>query len=358
MKILVIKPSSLGDVVHALPFLQAVKSSFAGAHVDWVLSRNFEGLLKGNPLIENLILLNKDSWKKIRKIPETVAELTTLRKKLKSKHYDMVIDLQGLLRSGLIAFSTDSTLTVGFARAREGSKFFYDKKVTVPENLHAVDKCLAVAEAIGAKAGKAEFPLHVDREAEKRVKELLSGVTDYVVIIPSARWSSKRWPADNFAALISKINKPCVIAGSRGDNRIAKKILHSLANKPAFRPDSSSEQGAIKKKNKTVSNKNINLCGKTELKDLVALLSGASAVVSNDTGPMHIAAALGKPVVAIFGPTDPIKTGPYGWQTDTKLSVLQSSTPCRPCRKRDCTDLACMKNISINSVYKALEVHL
>ena len=120
MKILVIKPSSLGDIIHALPFLKAVKDTFPHAVIDWVISRNFKGILEDNPLINELIIFNKDTWKSVRKLPDTVSDISSLRKKLQSKHYDMVVDLQGLLRSGLIGFFTTATEKVGFADAREG----------------------------------------------------------------------------------------------------------------------------------------------------------------------------------------------------------------------------------------------
>jgi heptosyltransferase-1 len=128
MKILVIKPSSLGDVIHALPFLDAVKEHFPDSEIDWVISKNLRGILEGHPMIHELLTLNKDEWKSIRNIPRTASEISALNRRLKSKHYDIVVDLQGLLRSGLIAFSTPTTLKVGFKDAREGSSFFYDKK--------------------------------------------------------------------------------------------------------------------------------------------------------------------------------------------------------------------------------------
>ncbi len=338
MDILVIKPSSLGDVIHALPCIKALKDSFPDSRIDWVISSSLKGLLEGNPLIDNLILLNKDSWKNIKKLPATLSEISSLRKTLKSKRYDIVIDLQGLLRSGLIAFTSPSTTKVGFADAREGSSFFYNKKVAVSNNLHAVDKCLEVAKSIGANVNKAVFPLHIDPSSKNSIKELLGSTVEYIVIAPSARWNSKIWPAEKFASLISKITIPCVIAGSEGDSSIANIIIESVSEE---------SRGNI-----------INLCGKTNLKELAALIAGAKAVVSNDSGPMHIAAALDIPAIAIFGPTDPVKTGPYGWQTNDNLSVINADLPCRPCRKRNCDDLICMKIINAATVLKKLKEYL
>ncbi len=335
MKILIIKPSSLGDVVHALPFLKAVKDSFPESRIDWVISKNLKEILEDNPLINRLITIDKDSWKNFRKLPGTLSELSSLRKTLRSDHYDIAVDLQGLLRSGLIAFSTPAVLKIGFEDAREGSRFFYDKKIRVNEAAHAVDKCLEVARAIGAGVGTAGFPFHINGSAANRIKKLLGDITEYVVIVPSARWPSKRWPAEYFASLIARLSIPCVISGSREDRETVRKITGSLPS------------GNI-----------IDLCGKTGLKELSALLSGAKAVVTNDTGSMHIAAALDVPVVALFGPTDPVKTGPYRWQTNSRLRVLQAGVSCSPCRRRNCSEPVCMTGIDVNKVFEALKEYL
>jgi heptosyltransferase-1 len=357
MKILIIKPSSLGDVIHALPFLHALKKSFPDSQIDWVISSNLKGIIEDNPLINNLIILNKDSWKSIKKLPSTLSELSSLRKTLKSRRYDMVIDLQGLLRSGLIAFSTPTTIKVGFADAREGSSFFYDKKVKVSKNLHAVDKCLEVAKSVGARVNKACFPIHINSETKKSAKALVENMKDYIVIVPSARWTSKRWPPEKFALLISKLSSPCIIVGSKGDSRIAGKILKHLSG-TTNQVGVSSRAKATAKTAGAQSPGVIDLCGKTDLKELTAVIAGAKAVISNDSGPMHIAAALGKPVIALFGPTDPEKTGPYGWQGSNTLKVLRAKVPCRPCRKRACNELICMDNIQVRAVLNSLKTFL
>ncbi len=338
MKILIIKPSSLGDVIHALPFLNAVKKTFPDSKVDWVISKNLMGILEDNPLINELISLDKDSWKNMNKIPETLSELSSLRKTLKSRHYDMVIDLQGLLRSGLIAFSTQTTLKIGFDDAREGSRFFYDRKVRVKESAHAVDKCLEMAKAIKADIKNVKFPLHINDASKIQIKKIIGDIKEYLVIVPSARWASKRWPAENFAELIKKLSIPGIIIGSKGDKKRVKELI-----------------GLLPKKS---SDKIIDLCGKTDLKELAALLAGAKAVVTNDTGPMHIAAALTVPVISIFGPTDPQKTGPYRWQTKKNLKVIKADVPCSPCRKKKCAELICMKKIHVDVVYKELKEYL
>jgi len=343
MKILIIKPSSLGDIIHALPFLKAVKDRFPDASVDWAVSKNLQGILKDNPLINELIVFDKDSWKSIKNITKTSRDISLLRKTLKSRNYDIVVDLQGLLRSGLMSLSTPSPLRVGFADAREGSRFMYNRKVSVKGITHAVDKNLEVAKAIGAEVKRAEFPLSIDDKSQRKIKKLLSDVKDYILILPSARWSSKRWPAENFAALISKLSVPCVIAGSRADKEICLKIIKSIKS--------------IRGKNKQPL-KTINLCGETNLKELVALIHGARAVVSNDSGPMHIAAALKRPLIAVFGPTDPSKTGPYHWEKNKELNVVRIGVSCSPCFKKRCKEPICMTEISAEMIFDKLREYI
>ncbi len=359
MKILIIKPSSLGDVIHSLPFLKAIKNTFHDADIEWVISKNLKEILEGNPLINRLIVFDKDSWTKIGNLSKTVKEAIGLINILKSGHYDMVVDLQGLLRSGLITFFTSSPLKVGFKNAREGSSIFYNKKISVNGSLHAVDRYLEIAKAIRQGLGvslrpmggqstthggsdKAEFPLYVDKTATENIKKLLGGLKEkeYVVVIPSARWETKRWSPENFGTLISKVSVPCIVTGSRADEQVVKEVMRFS------------------------NGKGTNFCGKTDLKELTALIAGAKAVVSNDSGPMHIAAALGALVIALFGPTDPYKTGPYGWseiraeQEKKNLRVIRASISCSPCFKKKCKDPLCMRGISVDTVLEEIKEYL
>jgi lipopolysaccharide heptosyltransferase I len=333
MNILVIKPSSLGDVIHALPFLSAVKSSFPSAQIDWVIGKSFRGLLEGNSLIEDLIVIDKDSWKRISRLPATIRELRALNNRLRAKRYDAVVDLQGLLRSGLMAALARTPLKIGFADAREGSRVFYDRKISSDSAVHAVDRCLEAASILGAKPSGVRFPLTIDEKAGQRVEELTAGIDDYIMVVPSSRWKTKQWPPANFASVLSRIDMPVVMTGTRSDSHIAEEIM-SLAS----------------------ATKIMNLCGRTDLKELVALTGRASVVLTNDSGPMHIAAALNRPIVAIFGPTDPEKTGPYGWKTSKHIKVVRANVPCSPCRRKSgCPDFRCMEDIQPERVINAIK---
>ncbi len=334
MKILIIKPSSLGDIIHSLPFLKALRDTFQEARIEWVISRNLKDILEGHPLINRLIVFDKDSWKSLKNLPRTFKEVAELIKKLKAEHYDMVIDLQGLLRSGFMTFVVHSPLKIGFKHAREGSSLFYNKKVSTNGALHAVDKCLEVAKAVGAETEEIAFPLYIHDDERKKIKGLIGNISEYAVLAPSTRWKTKRWPPASFGSLITKLPVPCVITGGHAEKQIANEVMSSSGGK------------------------GIDLCGKTGLKGLTALISEAEVVVSNDSGPMHIAAALGVPVIALFGPTDPEKTGPYGWHVNKDLKVLRSFMKCSPCFKRECREPLCMSGISVEMVLKEIKEYL
>lgn len=334
MNVLIVKPSSLGDVIHALPFLNAVKERYPDCRVDWVISKKLRGIVEEHPLIDRLIAIDKDSWKSILKLHRTVEDIMKARHELQSRTYDIVADLQGLLRSGIITFVTRSPLKVGFLNAREGSRYFYDKRVRTNGCKHAVDRNMLVARAIGAPSDRVEFPLPLSKTAVEKVKGLVGQAGEYVVLVPSARWPSKRWPPEHFASLLKKLKVPSVITGSAEDRPAAMKIIEG-------------SQGNT-----------LNLCGSTDLKELTALIAGAKVVVSNDSGPMHIAAALGIPTIALFGPTDPERTGPYGWKEKENISVITAPVPCGPCFRKRCRDPFCMKDITVETVLRELERHL
>jgi lipopolysaccharide heptosyltransferase I len=319
-KILIVKPSSLGDIVHSLPVLNALKGCYPGATIHWVVAKGLEGLLEDHPMIDKVWIINKDDWKKIDKVKTTAHELRTLFKKLKTEKYDLVIDLQGLLRSGIITASTRAPIRIGFAEAREGSTVFYTHKVRGGRNIHAVDRYLKIVEFLGCDISEIRFPLPVHEIPSPL--SMPSG--KYIVFIPGARWSTKKWAPEQFGELASKLPYKSVVLGSRSDSKDAD-ILVSLSGGKA-----------------------LSFAGKTTFRDLITLIQNARCVVSNDSGPMHIAAALHVPVVALFGPTDPQRTGPYG----NGHIIIRADVECSPCLKKRCKDMKCMKEISVERVIR------
>jgi ADP-heptose:LPS heptosyltransferase len=249
-------------------------------------------------------------------------EIKTLASSLRSERYDLVIDLQGLLRSGLITGMTRCKTRVGFKEAREGSTLFYTHLVEGGRDVHAVDRYMKIAGFVGVDAGEIEFPLICEDIREDWAGGLRKG--QYIVMAPGAAWKTKRWAARNFGLLAARFSIPTVVVGGRGDYDLgAEAVGHS---------------GGMA----------VNVAGKTTLKGLASLIRDARFMVTNDTGPMHIAAAAGVAVFAVFGPTDPKRTGPYG----SGHTVIGRDIPCRPCfKKKKCPTVECLRDLSFQHVY-------
>lgn len=265
MRILIVKPSSLGDVVHALPTVARLRAKFPDAHITWLIGSGISSLLKNCPVINDHIEFHRrDSTK-----------LPALLARLRREHFDLVVDLQCLFRSGFMTRVTGAPRRIGLSDAREGARMFYNEIVPVTRE-HAVDRYLRVAGHLGCPAAPIEFPLGVSKPAGKEL----------IAINPVARWESKIWGDDNFSKLLDKLPaKRIVLVGSAGERDRIEAINRGRAR---------------------------NLAGGLDLFELAELYRQCAVVISNDTGPMHLAAAVGAPVIALFGPTDPALVGPYG----------------------------------------------
>lgn len=323
-KILIIKPSALGDVIHSLPFLDTVKRHFPEASVHWIIARGIDPLLQGHPLIDRLWVIDKDAWKKLRHAHRTLRQMVSLWRGLGAEGFDLVIDLQGLLRSGLMAWATKAPVIVGFEEAREGSRYFYTRRVRGGEAIHAVDRYLKVLRSLGLETGEVRFPFPPALDVGV---EGLGLPGTYGVMAPSAGKEANRWPASRFGELAARLPVRTVVVAGKKDARIADEVAEASGGQA------------------------LSLGGKTDLPGLVATIKGARFMVCNDTGPMHIAAAFNVPVVAIFGPANPVRTGPYG----EIHRVVRLELPCSPCyRKKRCRTWQCMDEISVESVYHEL----
>jgi lipopolysaccharide heptosyltransferase II len=250
-----------------------------------------------------------------------------------------VIDLQGLMRSGVFAWLANGGLTIGLDESREGAPAFYDLIVRQPRHAHALDCNLAVLPALGV-AVDWDFTWLPERPEVASAVRNKWGLDKgrWVILQPGARWVNKRWPAEHFAQLLG------LAAAARPDLRFA--VLGSAEDQPLAQ--------AIARAS---SQRCLDLTGKLSLPEMVECIRLSELMVTNDTGPMHVAAALGKPVVALFGPTDPSWTGPYGQLEH----VMQLALPCVPCRKSDCTyvkKFECLRGITPEAVFKAVLARL
>lgn len=329
-KILIIKPSAWGDIVHSLPFLAVLKKRYPNSEIHWVVAKGLHTFLEGHPLIHKLWIMDKDSWKDFGRIRKSLCEMNAFRRGLKKEGFDISIDLSGLLRSGLISWAAAARYRLGFSDSDEGSPFFYTHKLRGGDQIHAIDRYLLLADLIDCDTTEVSYPFAPLPD----ITELLSTLPEqFCIMVPSAGKKANRWPAQRFSKLAARLPIPSIVIAGDGDRSIAEEVVASSKGKA------------------------INLAGKTGLKELVALTKRSSYFICNDTGPMHIAAALNIPVFALFGPANPVRTGPYG----NNSTVIQVPLDCSPCyAQKPCTqhNWRCMKELTVDTVYEHIATKL
>jgi heptosyltransferase I len=292
-RIAIIKPSALGDVVHALPVLSALRARYPDSHITWVVNKAYEPLLVGHPHLDATLPFDRGMFKNgpLRATLYSHGFANRLRK----QRFDLVVDLQGLLRTGLMCAATGAVRKVGFADAREGAVNFYTDLVDVPDagSIHAVERYLRVAGYLGAESRPVRFVVPVRPEEQAAVEQDLAGLPrPWIAVAVGARWETKRWPPAAFAALLRRTQAAfggtVLFVGTADDSTPAQTIAARLTGPSR------------------------DFTGKTCLARLVALLDDVDLMVANDTGPLHLAAALGRPCAAPYTCTKTARHGPYG----------------------------------------------
>lgn len=330
-RILLIKLSSFGDVLHALPTLEALRQAFPAAQITWLVEEAFAPLLTGHPALNEVWPVPRVRLgQKVRR--EEAFNLLNLLRRVRATPFDLVIDLQGLLKSALWVALAKSPRKVGYDRTRELSYLVLTERLPPfdPE-AHAVWRYLNVARHLGAPPALPRFRLGLVPVWPDSL-----GLPDngFVVLHPGARWPTKVWPAASWAQLgdwLSREKKlAVVITGSAVDRDLAGEIAGRMQEKA------------------------LNLAGRTSLAELAGVMQKARLAVTADTGPMHLAAALGTRVVAIFGPTAPGRTGPFG----EGQQVVRLELSCSPCFKRKCPEPLCLTGLSPDAVMAAVEKSL
>lgn len=331
-RIAIIKPSALGDIVQSLPILEALRLRFPQSKISWVVNQELADLLEGHPALNTVVRFNRrggwlDQWR--------------LLAKLHSARFDLVLDLQGLLRSAVMTSATGATLRIGMETAREGSNLACDFVVAgTSRDIPAHQRYQEVAwTVLGSRDTlPARIPVsHADSEWSVRELAPLAG-TSIVAMHAGAKWVTKRWPAERFAAVAvgaSKAGLGIVLVGTKSEQPLSKAIANAV---------------------RAVGGKLCDLTGKTTLKQLAAVLGQATAMVSNDSGPMHMAAALGTPIVGVFTCTSPHLSGPAG----TQHQLLAAATACAASYKKTCplqgvAHQACFDTITPERVLLALQ---
>jgi len=338
--ILVIKLSAIGDVVHSLPLLEVLKDRFPLSNIDWVVEEDASGIIEDHPDINHLIVFPRKYWiKKIIKKGEyrnVGKEVSRFLKELKKKKYDIVIDLQGLFKSGILTFISRGRRKIALNGGREASSIFVNERVAIPDpNIHALERYLYIARHLGVTEFNWNGQISTNATDKTYVDHLLQEIGNdrtLVAVNPMAKWETKLWSLDRFACLADRIKKELgavvIFTGSENDTKTIKTILLKMNTKA------------------------LNLAGKSSLKELAYLYQKCAVVISTDTGPMHVAAAMTSPVViGLFGPTSPFKTRPYG----SKHRVIRAGLECSPCFKKKCDDRSCMKEITVDMVFEAVK---
>lgn len=330
-KILIVKPSALGDIIHTIPIVKAIKDKH-DAEISWVVSRPFKNILEHTPVVDKIFIFERKRWGGLRFFRH-LGEIIAFLRQIRAEKYDIVLDFQGLLRSGIITLLSGCKHRVGFRNARELAHLGYTQKVETPVNVvHAIDRYKLIAKSIAVDECEMNFPLN-DLEADIQQKWDTILPDDFIVIVPGARWSSKRWPPQHFAELVNLIHEKStisvVIVGSPSEQQISQQVVNGISDKE----------------------KCINTTGETSLVELAHITKLARFVVTNDSGPMHLAAALNTRTIALFGPTDPERIRPYGQQH----IVLQPQESCKCYYQKTCSsNLECLRTISPQDVIKEI----
>ena len=322
-RILIIKPSSMGDVLHAFPAVHALLAADSGLAVDWVINPAFAELLDYLPGIRRKIFFRR---RELGCFSTFFSAARELLRELRKEKYDAVIDLQGLFRSALVGLCARAGLRCGPAEAREkAARLCYRRKLRYPEKLrHAVEKnCAMIRDFSGLERISCNYSLPEVEKYSAAAMQLLSenGLSGkkYIAVAPGARWETKQWPPAFFASAAAGIAEQLpdhefVLLGSPAEKELCSQVREAA-------------------KNIRITD----LAGKTSPGELVEIIRHAELLICNDSGPMHIAAAAGTRVLAMFGPTDPTLTGPYGPQ----CRVIQPELDCICCLSKSCSTKQC-----------------
>lgn len=320
-RILLIKPSALGDVVHAMPVAHLLKRRFPRAHLAWLIAPAWSQIAERHPDVDSIIHFDRKITSDFKALDKSSHSLFSLIDTLRGSDFDLVVDLQGLLRSAFLGAMTGAATRIGFAYARELAWLGYTHRVqSRGKERHAVERYLDAVEELGCDRSPIRFDFGIDPDDRRYIDELIGPDTAPIVLLPGTNWKTKRWPVEHFDELARRFPSNVFVAGANDVVEIARKIRAT------------------------------SLVGKTTLMQLAELLRRAKLVITNDSGPMHIAAAVGAPLVSLFGPTNPVRTGPYS----SNARIVRLNLACMPCYARRCSHHSCMDRLTVDDVMKSI----
>ncbi len=337
-EILIVRTSALGDVLHGIPVAAALKERDPECRIAWVVDERYREILDGNPWVDRLLTIRLKGGIRSLLRAEQRRNWVTLVRALRGVGFDLAIDLQGLMRSGLIAFLSGAPVRIGFPKdqVREplNRVFTNLRPRSVPPRSHVIDRNLALLHPLGIHSREKRFSLLVPSSIEAEMEKYLLDVEEgrgrlRVVVNPAAGWPTKRWSPRRFAEIADRISETwgatVLILWGPGERHLAEQV-------------------------KRYMKKSGHLVPALGLSELTSLLKGCGLFIGGDSGPMHLASALGVPVLGLYGPSDPVRNGPFR-DHDRVVSVAE---PCGPCYKRSCHRPSCMDTIPVDQVWQAV----
>jgi lipopolysaccharide heptosyltransferase I len=359
-RILLIKPSALGDVVHTIPLLPKLRTRFPDAQIDWFITPENAELVRYHPALSGVVLFDRKKLARFGRAWDATLESFRLFAELRRARYELVIDLHGQMRSAFFTLATGAPVRIGFDRpvsrgptesahhelrnvpqrgwagAREGSWVAYSHRIPIETlDVHAIERYLWLGPILGLDDAPPDERIFLSPAVEVDAERLLGQLASqsFAALVPGTMWETKHWPAERFAEVgqwFERQGFKVVVLGTERDRERAKRIVERCPSA-------------------------IDLCGQTTPGQLAAIVKRAAICVTNDSGAMHLAVALGTPVVSVFGPTNPVHIGPYG----QPQAVVRAGLPCSPCNFRNLSQCpyghACMHQISASMVIERLE---
>jgi len=336
-RILIIKLSSIGDIVHTLPALLALKASFPHAEIDWLVEKKASNILKNHPGLNQVIEVDTQQWRRSFCRKQLYQEMLSCVTQLRRRHYDVAFDFQGLWKSAGFGFVSGCKCLVGFDKAhlKEPScRILYGQTVSPSgTDTHVIELNQALVRSQGATTGPVAFELNVAKADRSYINAQLvaHGLNEFIILNPGSGWVTKNWAPVNYGLLHNRIKKQLgmstVLTWGPGEEGLVKEVMATCQSEPPV----------------TFS---------TTIPQFIALACRARLFVGGDTGPLHLAAACNTPVVGIFGPTDPLRNGPF----DKSDLVVSQPVPCGPCYKRTCEKYRCqcLTLVTVEQVFTAI----
>ncbi len=329
-RICIVKPSALGDIVQTLPVLSMLRQRFPKAHLAWVVKPGLAGILRGHPEIDQLIEMPRGRGLKL------VLGMIGLLRRLRRERFDLVVDIQGLFRSGLMTWWTRAPRRLGYRYAREAAYLAYTDKLDVDyRSMPALEHYQRFARRLGCTGPVPQAVLPITPQDRQRIVAQLARLPrPWLAIHAGAQWETKRWPPQSFAQVAQWASERhgagIILLGGPGEGELAAQIEQRMS-------------GPV-----------VNLAEATTLTELAAAVEAADVVLAGDTGPMHLAAAASTPVVALFTCTSPMRAGPRG----TQHQVVQTNVSCAASYLKKCPHMACMRELTPERVWPAVSTLL